>query len=178
MTWNHNTTPPSRLPDRGTVEVSGRLIAYSNRTPASILAGLGIYRQGIDDLIPAGHQIVSQERVIRNGKSLIARLTEPSAAEDPQPEPHPNGLETASIVWPTDPDGGNDWESHVVDGVLVTDQVSASPRKSQAARDAIKAARNVRVTQIRTGLPGTISRVKDNDARAAMEAIAEILNLI
>lgn len=109
---------------------------------------------------------------------LSASNQEPPEVYEMEPSAFPAGIETDSVIWPKAPGAGNDWESHVVDGVLVTDQVSASPRKSKAERAAIKDARMARVTAAKASLPDTLEKIKDKDAQAAVRIIAEMLNLI
>lgn len=177
MIWNHNVTPPTGFPDKGSaVGPSGRF-AWSEATPDKALAEHGFYRQGVNDPVPEGHIILIQERVVRDGKSVLARQTGPVPDVEPQPEQFQNGVETTSVVWPTAPDGLHDWESHIVDGVLVTDQVSASPRKTKAERVTIKAARKATVLQAKADLPALIAGIKDKNAQAAVRHIASILNL-
>ena len=179
MIWNHNTTPPTRLPDKGSVEVNSRRIAWSETTPDASLAKYGLYRQGIDDPIPDGHRIVSQERVQRDGKSvLVRRVTEVAPVVEPMPEQFPNGIETESILWPNVPDGMHHWETHVVDGVMDTFQASASPLKSKKERAAIKAARKAQIVRLRAELPALLDSNKLQDLKTAVRFMAELLHLV
>lgn len=108
------------------------------------------------------------------GNRILPEPEEP----DVKPTDFPAGIELPSITWPAAPDSGNDWESHVVDGVLVTDQVSASPRKPKAEREQIKSARRARVKAAQAELPELLRSGKLPDLRTAVERIAELLNLI
>lgn len=177
MIWNHNVTPPAQFPDKGSaIGPSGRF-AWSEATSDASLAEHGFYRQGINDPVPEGDIILIQERIIRDGKSVLARQTGPAPDVEPQPEQFPNGVETESILWPNVPEGGHHWETHVVEGVMDTYQASASPLKSKAERAAIKAARKEQIKGIRAELPALLESGKLPDLKIAVQRIAEILNL-
>lgn len=92
------------------------------------------------------------------------------------PQTFPEGIETSSIIFPTALT--HDYELSIVDGTPVVDQISASPRKSKEERDAIKAAKKVRVDQIKADLPALLASDKQKDTADAVRMIAELLNLV
>lgn len=175
MIWNHNTTPPTVLPDRGSVEINGTRVAWSANTPDASLAALGLYRPGTDDLIPPGHRVVSQERVLRDGRSVLVRVTEPAPVVEPVPQEFPDGIETPAIVFPQS--SAHDWLFEVIDGTPVAVQISASPRvdgKEQAAR---MRAKKETLDSVRASLPDLLKSNSVADLREAVRQIAAILNL-
>lgn len=176
MIYDHNTTPPAPLRDSGSAVIDGRWVAWSASTPDASLASLGLYRPGTDDPIPEGHRVVSQERVIRDGRSVLVRVTEPAPVVEPQPDQFPNGVETPSVLFPHSL--AHDWELVVIDGTPAVIQVSASPRKNKAERDALKAAKKVKVDKIKADLPTLLASDKQKDTTAALRMVAELLNLV
>lgn len=139
---------------------------------------------GVQDGAPApehkspGWSWVLRSTLTEEQLSIQNRIIPEPDEPDARPTEFPNGIELSSLTWPAAPDEGNDWESHVVDGVLVTDQVSASPRKSKAEREQIKSARRARVKAAQAELPELLRSGKLPDLRTAVERIAELLNLI
>jgi len=86
MLWNHNTTPPKALSERGsTVLPDGQRVAWSEATPESSLNDLGIYLQGTDDPVPVGYVVDTEERVVRNGNSVLHRTFKPAPPLPPAP---------------------------------------------------------------------------------------------
>lgn len=178
--WNHNVNPPVEMPeDSGFVRSHGDSLAYTEQTPEDILNTYGLYRAGEDDPIPEGHEVVTERRVVSGGKSILVRTTrELPSADEAGHLNCPRGIETPSIIWPRSPERGHDWESFLLDGVVVTNQISASPRKSKAEREEIKEARKTRILALRDNIAGQIEAIKDKNAKAAVQSIAELLNLI
>jgi len=85
MLWDHNTTTPRPLQERGSAVVNGQRVAWSINTPEDALNSLGLYRQGADDLVPSGKVTDTEERVIKNGKSVLQRTFKPAPPLPPAP---------------------------------------------------------------------------------------------
>lgn len=139
---------------------------------------------GVQDGTPApehtspGWSWVLRSKLTDEQLSIGNRILPEPEEPDVKPTEFAGGIELPSITWPAAPDSGNDWESHVVDGVLVTDQVSASPRKPKAEREQIKSARRARVKAAQAELPALIESASVADLRRAVRILAELMNLI
>lgn len=176
MLWDHNTTPPSPLRRAGSfVAPDGKRISYSASTDRDYLRTLGVYPEGVDDLIPDGHQVVTEERVIRDGYSVMERTTEP-APDEPAAQ-FPGGIETPSIIVPHADTAGHDYEMTVVDGVVCAVQISASPRKSKAERVQLKAQRAQVVSAKLAQLQALKGKSTAKDIADRLDAIEAILGI-
>lgn len=178
MLWNHNTQPPSPLRQAGSfVAPGGKRISYSAATDRDYLRTLGVYPAGDGDPIPDGHQVVTEERVIRDGFSVMERTTELAPVEPPALTVFGGGIETPSIIIPHAGTAGHDCELTVVDGVAVATQISASPRKSEAERAQIKAQRAQVVSAKLAQLKALKGKNTAKDIADRLDAIEAILGL-
>lgn len=167
--FDHNQNPPKRLPSKGSATIAKAIIAWGENTPDEQLAPLGLYRQGENDPIPEGHQLVSQERVIRDGRSVLARVTEPAPVVEPQLASFPNGI-TSPRLETTEPfagvvlhdEAGNKYTIAPVEGVAVLQQISSSPERDRAeiAARLGKVRTKLQVAKAATGKGNLQSRIE------------------
>lgn len=89
----------------------------------------------------------------------------------------PGGVETPSIIIPHADTAGHDYELTVVDGVAVATQISASPRKSEAEREQLKAQRAQVVSAKLAQLKALKGKSSAKDIADRLDAIESILGL-